>query len=60
MLSQEENYIWDKLSEAAKATILGNYKTIHKPYNLGNVHYVTLGYTIKACSHQIDFGDTPN
>ena len=42
-LSQEENFIWDKLSEAAKSTILGNTKTPHKPSNHVNFHGVTFG-----------------
>ena len=48
MLSQEENYIWDKLSEAAKANILGNSKIFHNPYTQDNFHDVTLGDFMNA------------
>ena len=59
-MPQEENIIWDKLSEAAKATILCNTKIPHKPYTHVNFHDVTLGGLIKASSHQFYFGDKPN
>ena len=60
MLSQKEKCIWDKLSEAAKATILGNAKAPHKPYTRVKFHGVTLGELIKASSHQFYFFDTRN
>ena len=59
-LSQEEKFVWDKLSEAANATILGHAKTLHKPSNHVKFHVVTLNDLIKASSHQFGFGDTPN
>ena len=60
MLSQKEKCIWDKLSEAAKATILGNAKAPHKPYTHVKFHGVTLGELIKASYHKRDFGETLN
>ena len=42
MLSQEEKFVWDKLSEAPKAAILGNAKSNHKPSTHVNFHYLTL------------------
>ena len=52
--------IWDKLSESAKATILVNTKTPHKPSSNVNFHDVTLGYLIKDIHHKFDFSDTNN
>ena len=59
-LSQEGKVIWNKLSEAAKATILGNSKTPNMPSTHVNFYYVTLVDIIKASSHQSGFGDTTN
>ena len=58
-LSQKEKVIWDKLSEAEKATILGNAKTLHKPSTHANFDCVNLGDLIKASSHHFDFFDIP-
>ena len=52
--------IWYKLSETAKATILGNSKTPHKTSTYVNFRDVALDDLIKAIFHQFDFGDTPN
>ena len=60
MLSQEKNILLVKLSEAAKATNLGNTKTLHKPSTYVKNHYITLGELIKDSSYQFYFGDTPN
>ena len=59
-LSQDEKFIWDKLSEAAKATILVHSKPPLKNSTHVKFHNITLGEIIKASSHQFDFGDTPN
>ena len=60
MLSQEEILIWYKLSESAKANILDNENTPHKPSTHINFHGVILGDLIKASSHKFDFCDNPN
>ena len=59
-LYHQEKGIWDKISEAVKATILGNAKTPHEPYTYVNFHYVTRGDLIKAGSHQLYIGNTYN
>ena len=58
-MSQEEKDIWDKLPEAAKAIILGNAKTPHKPSTCVNFCDIDLGDIIKDSSNQFDFGHTP-
>ena len=59
-MSQEENIIWDKLTESAKATIWSNAKTTHKPSTHVKFHDVTIGDLIKASYHKFYFVDTPN
>ena len=60
MLSQEEKFIWDKMSEAYNVTILGNTKIPHKPSTHFKFNDVTLERLIKYIFHHFDFGDTHN
>ena len=59
-MSPEDKEVWDKLSEAAKATILGNAKTPQNYSSHVNFHDVTIEDIIKYSYNQFDFGDTTN
>ena len=59
-MSLDEIGIWDNLSEESKAKILGNKKIPRHHYTHANFHYLTLVDSIKASTHQYDFGETNN